>query len=134
MLLDDIALKLENASIGTRGTNLFVGYMPEDPDACVAVIETPGIAPTRVMGETGVAEMEHAGFQILCRNARDEYETARSKAHDVYKLLGSSGAETINSTSYHQWVAISSVFSVGIDANERPMIACNYMVSKAVHA
>ena len=43
-----------HSSQGTLGTSLFLGTLPETPDACVAVYENSGSSPTFTMGAGGI--------------------------------------------------------------------------------
>lgn len=135
MLLDDIGSKLQTAGLGTVGTDIFLGFLPTAPDTCIGILETAGLTPERTMGNAGVPLLERPGFQVICRGARDEYETTRAKANAVFRELGStSGVETINSVRYLDFYALSSVYNMGGDENERPHLACNYVAVKEMHA
>lgn len=132
MLLDDIGSILQTAGIGTVGTDIFLNALPPSPDTCVAIMETAGLPPERTMGNSGVPLLERPGFQVLCRGARDEYQTTRTTANTVFRLIGAALEQTVNSTRYLSIDAISSVFDAGNDENERPIIACNYLAIKEV--
>ena len=49
-LLEDISLRLDNQGRGTRGTNLFIGRSPDDPDNVVVIWEMQGQEPYNSMG------------------------------------------------------------------------------------
>lgn len=42
ILLNDIALYLAANAVGTIGTNLFWGSLPDSPDSCVSLIQSTG--------------------------------------------------------------------------------------------
>ena len=135
MLLDDIGSVLSAGGIGTLGTNLFLGFLPDKPDTCVAVIETGGITPHRAFrASAGQPVAERPSIQILCRAAAFDYATARNKAHDAYKLLEGYGDTTVNSTRYLWIGARQSPFSAGRDESNRPICSCNYEVVKELTA
>ena len=135
MILDDAADLLSSGGIGTVGTNLFKGIMPDIPDACVAVFETGGLPPVHAMASAvGQAVVERPRIQVLCRAAQYDYATARTKAHDVYKLLDGLPARDINGTAYKWIAAVQSPFFIGPDANGRVLISCNFDVVKALTA
>ena len=73
-VLDDLAVRIATVISGTVGTNVFKSTMPALPDACVTVVETGGLAPTRALGTAGV-QYERPGVQILVRGAVADYET-----------------------------------------------------------
>lgn len=135
MILDDLADYMSSQGLGTTGTNLFKGIMPDTPDACVAVFETGGLPSVHAMASAvGQAVVERPRIQVLCRAAQYDYATARTKAHDVYKLLDGLPARDINGTAYKWVAAIQSPFYMGSDANGRPLIATNYEITKALTA
>ena len=53
-ILESIGDYLVTNNHGTLGTNLFLGTLPESPDACVAVYENAGSSPTFTMGSGGI--------------------------------------------------------------------------------
>lgn len=127
-----MGVKFSGAGIGTLDVDLFLGQFPTRPDAMVALIETPGLPPIRTMQNTGVPVMEIQGCQIICRGPRDTYATVRTKANDVFRLVGSSGAETIGGVRYHSFEATSSPLNIGPDDEDRIQLVVNILVWKDV--
>ena len=127
-MLEEIGTYLAAESMGTLGTDLFLGEMPDAPDTCTAVHEYAGMQPVHFMGVTrGAAIWEQPRFQVMCR--AKAYATARSKAKDAFnKLDGHSG--TLSGTEYGYIRALQSPFLVQKDANDRVLIACNFEVAK----
>ena len=54
-ILESIGDYLVTNSLGTLGTNLFLGTLPESPDVCTAVFENSGTPPAFTMGTGGIA-------------------------------------------------------------------------------
>jgi hypothetical protein len=77
-----------HATQGTLGTTIFLGTLPETPDACVAVYENAGSSPTFTMGAGGI-QIDYPMLQIICRAGREDYPTARDKAESIRVLLAS---------------------------------------------
>lgn len=124
---------LSSGGIGTAGTDLFAGYMPDAPNAAVAVYETGGISPIHRMSPTaglGAVVVERPSIQVVCRNVPEEYLTARTKAHSVFKLLSGLPDRSINGVSYKWGEARHSPFLMGRDEAGRILIACNYDIIK----
>lgn len=135
MLLDDVADYLSSGGIGTVGTDIFKGYMPDTPDGAVAVYETGGLGTVHAMNPSaGQAVLEQPRVQVVCRAAAGDYETARAKAHDVFLLMDGLPAREINATQYHWGQAVQSPFPMGRDESNRVLIACNFDVKKALSA
>ena len=133
MLLDEITTYLANAGIGlTAGTNLFYGFMPPAPDACVAVHEYPGMAIEPELGGTTV-RLEYPSIQIVCRSTddrTDDYIDPRVMADTVMKELTKIGDTDLGSVRYLAVQAKQSPYFLRRDENFRVHIACNYHVVK----
>lgn len=135
MLLDDIGDYLSSQGIGTVGTDIFKGFLPEATTAAVALYETGGRGPDVAMGAGPIGStvaMEWPRVQVVCRADEYDYATARSKAHDIFKLLHGMPARVINSTSYQWAAAVQSPYLMGRDESNRVLISCNYDVAKAL--
>lgn len=129
MFLDDVGSKVVGATSLVLDTDLFLGRMPEEPTAALAIIETPGLPPVRTMG--GGIQLEIQGFQVIARNTADAYDTARTALNEVYQLLAGTTQETINSVIYHQFEALSGMYSIGPDDEDNVQIAANFLAWKA---
>ena len=103
-----------HSSQGTLGTDLFLGTLPESPDACVAVYENAGSSPTFTM------------LQIICRAGREDYPTARDKAENIRVLLASVLETTISGVHIMRIEPMGSVNQLGVDPKYRPLISVNF--------
>lgn len=135
MLLDAIASHLQANAIGTVGTDLFKSFLPDSPDAAVAIFEYTGRASDKAFGNPNVL-VENARFQILVRSARDNvanaYATARTKAQTICTLLDGVGNLTLSGVVYLYIEALQPPFFLQRDDNTRSLIACNYEAQKHV--
>lgn len=135
MLPADLSAYLQSAGLGTPGTTLFVGLMPPDPDALVAVIETGGGEPQDTMGSNTPPAWENATVQIISRGdkpdpTKNPYLAARTKAKDAWNALVLVANEDLSSTRYLRVRPLQSPFLIGVDESARPMIAFNCIVQK----
>jgi|TARA_R110002020_G_scaffold246713_4_gene460601 hypothetical protein len=132
-MLTDVGTYLAAASISTQdltlGTNLFLGRLPDSPDTCVALVQTAGVAPEDTFG-TSYPPLETQGLQVLSRAAA--YATAESLAVDIFKSLQTVDNQTLTSTLYLKIEATQSPFALSRDTQERGIVACNYLIMKAV--
>jgi hypothetical protein len=78
----------------------------------------------------GGIQIEIAGFQVMVRDEPDNYAEARSTANGIWNLLAGTTQEAINTVTYHQFVAQSSVFSIGPNEEDHIQVACNFLVWK----
>lgn len=127
MLVDDIATYLSSQVGLTPGTDLFLGTMPDSPDAVVCVYESGGLSPIKAMGNVaGAAKVERPRIQVVSRGVAFGYEDARATAHAVFLKLDGLPFRQINGITYHWGSALQSPFLMGVDEQGRPSIACNY--------
>jgi hypothetical protein len=135
MLLDEVAKHLQLNSIGTVGTNIFKSYSPNLPDTLLCVYETGGFRPQDSFGSTCEAVWENPRIQIVSRST--DYEVARNKAEDAYRVLIRVTNEVLKASSsdagtfYLRINAIQSPFRMGVDENSRNLVACNFDVMKS---
>lgn len=130
-LLDEVGTYLAANSIGTLGTNMFLGFLPDTPDACVALYETGGQEPVRAMrSAAGQPVASRPRLQVVCRADQYNYQTARAKSKAVAALLDGLGDTTLSGTRY-LWVgAVQEPFLMGRDDSGRVQIAQNFDVVK----
>ena len=133
MLLDEIASILDDASTGfTLNTNLFRGRFEPLPNEQIAIIETGGLPPLNTMTNTvGSPDVERPRFQVIARAAKDNYSTARTNAETAWRALHNF-AGTASGTRYLWIEALQPPFSLGMDENDRPLIAFNCQAHKEV--
>jgi len=129
MLLDDIAIILTAAGLGTSGTDLFLSKMPPTPDTAVAVYETGGQQPFYTHSG-GQQAYERPTFQVVARDP--SYVAARTKIDNIWKTLGAIKNTAITDAFYLMIRPRQSPIDMGQDENERARLVCNFDVVKAV--
>lgn len=110
-LAKEIAAWLQTQTLGTVGTDIFVGSQPAAPDACVTVIETSGIAPS------GYVPLKKPTVQVLVRSA--DYATGKTKADAVFDALHQLANIDLGSFYVYYVLATSGMGSIGRDENQR---------------
>jgi len=78
-VLTEISAYLATQDIGTVGTDIFLGLMPDKPDSCVALFEYAGSPPDLHW------DGEYPGLQVRVRGTG--YAAARAKIGDVMDAL-----------------------------------------------
>jgi hypothetical protein len=124
-ILESIGDYLVTNSHGTLGTSLFLGTLPESPDACVAVYENSGSSPAFTMGAGGI-RIDYPMIQIICRAGREDYPTARDKADTIRILLASVVETSISGVHIMRIEPMGSVNQLGVDPKYRPLISVNF--------
>jgi hypothetical protein len=124
-ILESIGDYLVTNSQGALGTSIFLGTLPESPDACVAVYENSGSSPAFTMGAGGI-RIDYPMIQIICRAGREDYPTARDKADTIRILLASVVETSISGVHIMRIEPMGSVNQLGVDPKYRPLISVNF--------
>jgi len=109
IIIDDIADYLEDQSVGTVGTNIFVGQQPDSPANCVTIIDTGGLRPDIDL------PTKKPTFQVLVRNT--DYATGAAKLTSVRNALHNRYNETLveNGNYFYSINAITEGGHIGKD-------------------
>lgn len=128
--LEDIGDYLESQGVGTQGTDIFLGEMPDAPDLCSALYLYSGSSSVQAMGlAVGKSVVDFPRLHVECRAPK--LTDAESKSLAVYNKLHNLGPITINAHVYKHVVALQCPFLLGVDQNERQIWACNYEVVRS---
>jgi hypothetical protein len=121
-VLADISTYLKNQSIGTPGTDMFLGQMPDQPDNCIALFEYAGSPPD--LHWNG----EYPGLQVRVRNK--SYAMARAKIGEVMEKLHGLHEQTLAGTRYLLIKARGSPEILKRDASNRVELVLNFEIIK----
>jgi hypothetical protein len=104
----------------TAGTNLFLGFLPDKPDTCLALVDVLGFEhPAETMGNADV-NVERPQVQVLARGPANDIETPKLNIGRAYKLLRNRTSTSLGgNTHYLRIGARSSPYSDGEDNNSR---------------
>ena len=121
-MLKEIGTYLQSQGIGTLGTDLFLGLMPDQPDNCIALFEYAG-APLALHWNG-----EYPGLQVRVRGT--SYAAARTKIGEVAKKLHGLHEQTLSGTRYLLIKARGSPEVLKRDANNRVELFVNFEIIK----
>ena len=121
-MMEDVADYLELAGVGTVGTNIFKGNMPDSPDQCITVYAYAGETPDLSI------DIERPGLQVKSRalTAEDALDLAEHALAHLHKAT----SQTINGVLYYYIHALQSPIHLGRDEKGRYMYSVNYNVVK----
>lgn len=125
-LLDALGARLATNGVGVVGTTIFLGYMPDTPDVCVAVFEGKGNGPEHVFGAS-VVSIERPRIRVLVRAGKNDYPTARAAAVAARASLGVIRNETISGVGFLTVTATSELYPLRIDDKERSMFGIDFV-------
>jgi hypothetical protein len=125
----DITSILEDAGVGTFGTDLFISKEPNSPDNCVTTYSVSGLAQPCVNTPTS-EDSEINDFQIRVRNI--DYQAAYVVVASVMTALNKVRI-TESSTSYEIWVTALPL-DLQRDTTNRCLVVINFSCLRSVSA
>ena len=121
-MLREIGEYLATKSVGTVGTDIFLGLMPDQPDNCIALFEYAGSPPD--LHWNG----EYPGLQVRVRNK--SYAAARTKIGEAMTALHGLHEQTLSGTRYLLIKARGSPEVLKRDNNNRVELFVNFEIIK----
>ena len=121
-MLTEIGAYLAQKSIGTVGTDIILGQMPDQPDSCIVLFEYAGSPPD--LHWNG----EYPGLQVRVRNK--SYAAGRAKIKEVVTELHGVHELTLNGTRYLLIKARGSPEVLKRDNNNRVELFVNFEIIK----
>jgi len=121
-VLTEIGAYLATKNVGTVGTDIFLGLMPDQPDNCVSLFEYAGSPPD--LHWAG----EYPGLQVRVRNK--SYAAARAKIGEIAKELHGLHEQMLSGTRYLLIKARGSPEILKRDASNRVELVLNFEVMK----
>ena len=122
---EDIAQILDDEGLGTIGTDIFVGTVPDTEDAPAAAI---GVIDTGALFLSPKWKRDELTVQILVRGPRRAYNTGYATAKAVMDTLLGIEPVTVNSHDYVLFVILGGIAHLGNDARDRAMFSINFKV------
>lgn len=124
MVLADLAGWFEGRGCGTRAVDLFLGFLPPDPDAAAAMLEVGGLPARRAFD--GVL-WEAPRVQVLVRGG--DYAAGRTLAESYHDAALALGNEVLASGArYLQAEPLQPPFHVERDERGRALFSLNLQV------
>lgn len=128
MLLDDIALHLENQSVGTRGTSIFVNHAPDTPDALIMLQDVTPQQPEYTVDTQSGPAIVHYRFVVFTRSST--FSAAHTLAASAETALDASvTGVTLNGTRYSGLRRESPITSFGRDDRHRTTLTQTWVCS-----
>ena len=121
-MLTEIGAYLATQNVGTVGTDIFLGLMPDQPDNCIALFEYAGSPPD--LHWPG----EYPGLQVRVRNK--SYAAARTKIGEAMTALHGLHEQTLSGTRYLLIKARGSPEVLKRDNNNRVEVFVNFEIIK----
>jgi hypothetical protein len=125
---DEVTTYLQQAGLGTPGTDMFEIRSPDQPDDVVVIRSYPGIPGLKVQEKPGLA-YESPAIQITVRSmAADK---AMNKARQVYSALMIVRNQFLSGIWYLHITPSSPPYLIGFDQVGRTEFGFNAQIQKA---
>lgn len=121
-------LQARSPSLGTTGTNLFIGSLPD--------VDGLGILLTQYSGDvietqsSGIA-INQPSLQVRVHGASEDYATPLAHITAIQNALTSISNQTLSGIYFLRVRPISSIIALGQDENLTYEFTCNFEVSYA---
>lgn len=124
--VEALAQHLETNSLGTRGTTIFIGLMPDN--YVVTTMLTPYSGRIIETMASGTA-INVPQLQVRVRGDVEDFATPQARAEAVKNLFALITNTTINGVTFLRVKPSSTVASMGRDENKRWEFVVNFEVS-----
>lgn len=114
---DVLAAYLVTQSLGTAGTDLFVDYLPDQPDNAIALYLVPGLGPEFTLAQGHPLDNER--IQVFTRGAPGDYPTPRTKASAISAAFHSVLNTTLSGLRFLSMAQTDVPVLIGRDSKER---------------
>lgn len=118
----DVATILQNATLGTIGTDLFIGKDPGEKTQTVTLYDTGGPSPNPKWAR------DEKNIQIRIAGAVNDYAGAWTKAESIKSYLLGLAPQTVGTKIYILFTMLSDITHIGYDQNSRPLLTINLRV------
>jgi hypothetical protein len=125
MMLEELADKMATDGVGTVGTNIFIGIMPNSPDACLALYEYAGEGPMEAFNDGGVS-LDVPSVQVMSRGGRMDYPAAKTLIVAARNSLTAVTNETLGTVRFLRVREMSAINTLGPDVNDRPLFTVSF--------
>lgn len=119
-------LQTRSPSLGTMGTNMFIGSLPD--------VDGLGIVLTQYSGDvietqsTGIA-INQPSLQVRVHGASEDYEVPLARITAIQAALASISNQTLSGIYFLRVRPISSILALGQGDNLDYEFSCNFEVS-----
>lgn len=123
--LDAIATHIQTNSLGTKGTDLFIGQLPDISGISTVLTQYDGSVQELFKGGQTI---EVPSLQIRVRGTKDEYVNTLTRCADIRDLLVDITNTTVNSVVFLRIKPTGTINSLGLDENRRYQFTANFEV------
>ena len=124
--IESVSTYLQSQSLGTEGTSLFIGMMPDTAVLTTLLTENSGeIIETN---QSGIA-LYQPQLQVRVRGVKEDFTTPHARILTVQDTLAGLGDSTLSGVRILSIRPTSTVLSLGQDTNLRWEFTANFEVT-----
>jgi hypothetical protein len=121
----DVALLLQNALVGTIGTNIYIGKLPDQNDAPHKAI---GVFDTGSAYTNPKWQRDEFLVQILVRGPQQNYQEGYDFAEAAKGAVLGVQPQTLNGNYYAGFLLNGGINGLGTDQRDRHIFSLNFRV------
>lgn len=118
MIIDEIATLLQQSGVGTVGTNIYIGQLPQDVEDAIMLLAVPSPEPDKYTG------IEYQDFDIWARFKTTD--DAYNKLHEIFLLLDRRDAYTLPSYEVYFIHALGRIEDLDRDIEQRKLLKLSF--------
>lgn len=124
--ITSLADHISTNSLGTQGSSLFIGQMPDTNVLTALLTEYQGnVIETQ---SAGIA-LHQPSLQVLVKGVAEDYATPRARLIAIQSLLAAISNQTLGGIYFLRVRPTSSILSLGQDDRLRWSFSCNFEVT-----
>ena len=122
---EDVAQILDDAALGTIGTTIFIGNVPDIDDVADAVL---GVMDTGAIFVSPKWKRDELTISVLVRGPKRDYNQGYTNAKAVMDALLGIAPVTVNTNDYVLFVMLGGINHLGNDQKDRAQFSLNFKV------
>ena len=126
----DIADYIEDAGIGTLGTNMYIHSSPAGKTFQITVRDTGGFDPEAYIDVSD--KIRRPTVQVVIRGAKYNFADAYLAARNIIDLIDQKYNVSINGKRYIRMDLSGDIIDTGEDTNECPVLSVNFALQYAI--
>lgn len=123
--INSIADYIQTNNLGTKGTNLFIGFMPSNATLQTVLTEYAGTTVETL--RNGIA-LKKSSLQVKTHGAEGDYATPRTRIQNIQNLLVAIQDQTISGLRIIRVLPLGTINALGQNDNQEFEFTANFEV------
>lgn len=123
--INSMADYIQSNSLGTKGTNLFIGFLPSNATLQIVLTEYSGETVETL--RNGIA-LKRSNMQVKVHGAEGDYSTPRTRIQNIQNLLVAIQDQTISGLRIIRVLPLGTINALGQNANQEFEFTANFEV------